>query len=406
MILTRSSTLRFASTLTQDTTPREAARALVEGVRRGLGNLAIDLACLFVSPQYGQYLQQLSTILRHDLRPHMLVGCTGEGVIGERKEIEGEPAATLWVAHMPGIHLAPLRISFSGLHDRFTLEEWPDSLPIRAERPVFMLFADPFSTPMQDVLTLVEDRFPEAIAIGGLAGGGQDLGENRLLLNDRVHDSGLVGVAIAGDISIRTVVSQGCRPIGERYMITKAEHNVIHELSGMAALTCLQNVFGSLTSDERTLAHRALHIGIAINEHRSRFERGDFLVRNLIGADQQTGAVVIGDVVQEGQTIQFQVRDAHSATEDLNLLLAAARGSKGASTLGALLFSCCGRGKGLFGCADHDISVVGDHFGRVPVSGFFAQGEIGPVGGRTFLHGYTASLALFGDPHTRTAADS
>ncbi|MGH7258692.1 MAG: FIST signal transduction protein [Nitrospiraceae bacterium] len=406
MILTRSSTLRFASTLTRDTEPRTAALALIDGVRRELGSHTIDLAVLFVSAQYGQHLHDLSAVLRRELNPRMLVGCTGEGVIGERKEVEAEPAATLWVAHMPGVHVAPLRLSFSGLHDRFTLEEWPDSLPTGAERPVFMLFADPFSTPMQDVLTLVEDRYPEAIAIGGLAGGGQDLGDNRLLLNERVHDSGLVGVAITGGISIRTVVSQGCRPIGERYMITKAEHNVVHELSGIPALTCLQNVFGSLTSDERALAHRALHIGIAIDEHRSRFDRGDFLVRNLIGADQQTGAVVIGDVAQEGQTVQFQVRDAQSATDDLNLLLAAARGRQGRSTLGALLFSCCGRGKGLFGCADHDISVVEEHFGQVPVSGFFAQGEIGPVGGRSFLHGYTASLALFGDPQTGTSADS
>jgi len=406
MILTRSSTLRFASTLTRDTEPGAAALALIDGVRRELGSHTIDLAFLFVSAQYGQHLRELTAVLRHELNPRILVGCTGEGVIGGRKEVEAEPAATLWVAHMPGVHVAPLRLSFSGLHDRFTLAEWPESLPTGAERPVFMLFADPFSTPMQDVLALVEDRYPEAIAIGGLAGGGQDLGDNRLLLNEQVHDSGLVGVAMTGDISIRTVVSQGCRPIGERYMITKADHNVVHELSSIPALTCLQNVFGSLTTDERALAHRALHIGIAIDEHRSRFDRGDFLVRNLIGADQQTGAVVIGDVVQEGQTVQFQVRDAQAATDDLNLLLAAARGTQERSALGALLFSCCGRGKGLFGCADHDISVVEEHFGHVPVSGFFAQGEIGPVGGRSFLHGYTASLALFCDPPTRTSANS
>ncbi|MET0516832.1 MAG: FIST N-terminal domain-containing protein [Nitrospiraceae bacterium] len=405
MILTRSSTLRFASTLTLDTEPGTAALALVDGVRRALGNHAIDLAILFVSAQYGRHLHTLSSALRQELNPRMLVGCTGEGVIGGRKEVEAEPAATLWAAHMPGVHIAPLRLSFSELHDRFTMEEWPDSLPTGGERPVFMLFADPFSTPMQEVLTLVEDRYPGAIAIGGLAGGGQDLGDNRLLLNEGVHNAGLVGVAITGNISIRTVVSQGCRPIGERYMITKAQHNVVHELSGIPALTCLQNVFGSLTNDEQALAHRALHIGIAIDEHRSRFDRGDFLVRNLIGADQQTGAVVIGDVVQEGQTVQFQVRDAQAATDDLNLLLAAARGQE-RSTLGALLFSCCGRGKGLFGCADHDISVVEDHLGHVPVSGFFAQGEIGPVGGRSFIHGYTASLALFGDPPPGTSANS
>jgi small ligand-binding sensory domain FIST len=230
-----------------------------------------------------------------------------------------------------------------------------------------------------------------------LAGGGQDAGENRLIFHDEVLAGGLVGVRLSGPIDIRPVISQGCRLIGDRYVVTKAEHNLIHELGGMPALQRLQAVFESLRGEDRRRAHRALHLGVVIDEQRNRLERGDFLVRNLVGADQTTGAVAIGDVVQEGQTVQFQLRDAQSASEDLNLLLASDRAAHRHPPLGALMFSCCGRGHGLFGRPNHDAAAVTEWLGPIPIAGFFAQGEIGPVGGRNFLHGYTASMALFAE---------
>jgi small ligand-binding sensory domain FIST len=359
---------------------------------------AVDVAVLFLSSDYADGIGRLVSAVRDRLSPRLLIGCTGEGVIGGGKEIETGAAAALWVAHLPRTSLIPLRLTFSSLHDRFTMAGWPDATEPGVDgTQVFLLFADPFSTPMQEVLPLLEDRYPGAIAIGGLAGGGREPGANRLVLNDEIHDAGLIGVALSGGVSVKTVVSQGCRPIGERYVVTKAEENVIHELSGMPALHRLQKAYQSLRTEERALAHRALHIGIAMDEHRERFDRGDFLVRNLIGADQETGAVVIGDIAQEGQTVQFHVRDGQSAHEDLKDLLAATRNAGPSPPRGALLFSCCGRGKGLFGRADHDVSVIENEVGRIPVAGFFAQGEIGPIGGRSFLHGYTASVALFGD---------
>ena len=180
--------------------------------------------------------------------------------------------------------------------------------------------------------------------------------------------------------------------------MTKAERNVIYELGGTPALDRLQAAFESLSEEERRIAHRALHVGVVIDEHHNRFERGDFLVRNLIGADRSSGSVAIGDVVREGQTVQFHVRDARSASEDLNLLLAAEQSRQARPTLGALVFSCCGRGQGLFGRPHHDVTAVRERVGDVPIAGFFAQGEIGPVGGSNFLHGYTASVALFSEP--------
>ena len=392
-----SATPRFASSLTYESDPLMAAETLSAGVSRDL-DAAADLAILFLSPHYNDGAGRLVSSIRDSLSPRLLVGCTGEGVIGTGKEIETGAAAALWVAHLPHTSLVPLRLTFSGVHDRFTMTGWPDAIHAASTPPpALILFADPFSTPTQELLPLLEDRYPGAIAIGGLAGGGREPGENRLILDDDIHDAGLVGVALSGGVSVKTVVSQGCRPIGERYIITKAEENVIHELGGMPALHRLQNVYQSLRSEERELAHRALHIGIAMDEHRERFDRGDFLVRNLIGADQETGAVVIGDVAQEGQTVQFHVRDGRSAHEDLKDLLAASRTVGSPPARGALLFSCCGRGKGLFGRADHDVSVIEDQMGPIPLAGFFAQGEIGPIGGRSFLHGYTASIALFGE---------
>ncbi|MGH7233813.1 MAG: FIST signal transduction protein, partial [Nitrospiraceae bacterium] len=311
---------------------------------------------------------------------------------------------TLWAAQLPNAYLTPIRLS-SGQDEEqpgFSIEGWPADLGRGRDQPVFLLLADPFSTPMDGVLSMIADKTPGSTAIGGLAGGGHDLGETRLLLNDEVYDGGLVGVAISGPVSIRTVVSQGCRPIGERYVITRAENNVIYELGGAPAMERLQAMFESLPPQEQALAQNALHLGIVIDEQRSRFERGDFLVRNLVGADRSSGSVAIGDLVKEGQSVQFHVRDAHSASEDLHLLLAASRSRHDKPPGGALIFSCCGRGRGLFGSPHHDVTVLRERAGNIPIAGFFAQGEIGPIGGANFLHGYTASVALFSETTDRS----
>ncbi|MEP7151890.1 MAG: FIST N-terminal domain-containing protein [Nitrospira sp.] len=398
MIVTPPSTLRFASALTRHGDAQAAANELVRAIRDQLGSSRIDAAFLFISAQHADQAEPLSDALRTALDPETFVGCTGEGIIATGREVETGPAATLWAAHLPGVAIQPLRLSFSSVHDQFSLHGWPEPDFAGEAAPVMLLFADPFSTPMQDVLTVIEERYPDARALGGLAGGGQDMGENRLFLDGQIYADGLVGVALSGNIIVRSVISQGCRPIGDRFIVTKAEHNVIQELGGVPALHCLQTVFGQLTTDERAQAQRALHIGIAMDEQRAHFSRGDFLIRNLIGADQQTGAIVIGDVVQEGQTVQFQVRDAQSADQDLHALLASSRITESSAPLGALLFSCCGRGKGLFGAPNHDAFALQKQLGDIPVAGFFAQGEVGPVGGRNFLHGYTASIAIFSEP--------
>jgi len=391
-------TLKFASAVSREQNSRAAGSAVAQVARRDLEGRQADLACLFFSPQYAESAKELVEAVRQELSPHRLIGCSGEGVIGGGEEIESAAAVTLWTASLPGVALTPFRLSADRDEYGISMTGWPEKFDESLERPSFLLLADPFSTPMDEVFSLIADRCHSAPAIGGLAGGGRDQGDNRMVLDGDVYDGGLVGVALSGPVAIRTVVSQGCRPIGERYMVTRAEHNVIHELSGIPALERLKAFFASLGDEEQHLAQRALHIGVVMDEQRNRFERGDFLVRNLIGADQRSGSVAIGDVAKEGQTVQFHLRDARSATEDLHLMLAAERARHPQPPLGALVFSCCGRGRGLFGRPHHDVSVLKERVGDVPTAGFFAQGEIGPVGGSNFLHGYTASVALFSEP--------
>lgn len=395
---TGSSRLKFSAAASQELDATEAGLALGQATKHRLGGLSPDLAFLFFSSHYAENVEELAAAVRRELAPRLLIGCSGEGIITDSEEIEATAAVALWTAHLPGVSLTPLRLSFNQDEEGFSIDGWPEELGKESERPTLILLADPFSTPMDEVLSLIADQCPGSIAVGGMAGGGHDLGQNRMLFNDEIYDGGLVGVAVAGPVGIRTVVSQGCRPIGERYVVTRAEKNIIHELGGMPALDRLQAMFESLSSEERNMAQHALHIGIVMDEQRNRFERGDFLVRNLIGADRSSGSVAIGDMVEEGQTVQFHVRDARSASEDLHLLLAAEKARRKHPPLGALMFSCCGRGRGLFGRPHHDITVFRERAGAVPVAGFFAQGEIGPVGGTNFLHGYTASVALFSEP--------
>ena len=225
--------------------------------------------------------------------------------------------------------------------------------------------------------------------IGGLASAAARPGGNRLALDGEVSSEGAVGVLLDG-ADVRTIVSQGCRPVGRPFVVTRGERNFVEELGGQPALRRLQDCVTEMTEDDRALMRAGLHIGLVVDEHKPDFGRGDFLVRGVLGADQQSGSIAVGDHVTVGQTVQFHVRDAGAADEDLRALLA------GAEAEAALLFTCNGRGRHLFGVPDHDAGVVEALLGPIPVAGAFCAGEIGPVGGRNFLHGFTASLALFG----------
>ena len=268
--------------------------------------------------------------------------------------------------------------------------EWPDVPPgTRA----LVAFADPFTFPPDAFLRWAQQRHPGMVVSGGLASGAARPGANRLLLDGAVHTDAAVGIALGGDVDVRALVSQGCRPVGEPFVVTAADGNLITELAGAPPVERLREVYASAGSRDRALMESGLHLGVVIDEYAEQHERGGFLVRAVLGAQRGTGALAVGDVVAVGQTVQFHVRDADSADEDLRALLD--RFAPG-SPAGALLFTCNGRGARLFGAPDHDAALVRETLGDVPLAGFFAAGEFGPVGGRSHLHGFTASLLALG----------
>jgi small ligand-binding sensory domain FIST len=386
--------------VSRETDSRRASQEVSKAVREVLNTGPIDLAFLFFSPHFSEDVETIVKTIQEELAPRVLLGCMGEGVIAKTEEFEELPVVTLWAATMPNVELVPFHLHLNDEgQEGDQLRGWPDQWTSEDASPTVVMLADPFSTPVEEFFAQMDQRCPGAPAIGGVASGGQDVGENRLILNGKVLYGGVVGVAISGAISIRTVVSQGCKPIGERYVVTKADRNIVYELGGLPTLERLQATLDLLGSEGGRKAALALQLGVAFDEHQANFDRGDFLIRGLIGADQNSGGVAVSDIIKEGQTVQFHLRDAQAASEELNLLLAKSRVDFADETpKGVLLFSCNGRGRNFFNQPHHDIETVLNRTGEVPVAGFFAGGEIGPVGGQNFIHGYTASIAIFSEP--------
>lgn len=389
--------LRFAAALSTRT---ETAAAIAEVCEQAVQQLGAtpDLAVVFVSHDHGPDFAPLVAEIRRRTGARHLIGCTGESIVGGAREIEGEPALSLWLAALPGVTLAPMRLTFERTPDGGTLAGWRDDLPARWPAGAALLaLGEPFSFPVELLLDRVSDEQPGAPVVGGMASGAHSPGGNAVFLDDQVFDAGAVAVLVHGPVRVRSIVSQGCRPIGRTFVVTRAEQNVIHELGGMPALAQLQEVFAELTDAEQQTARSGVHLGRVINEYQDTFARGDFLVRNVMGADAQSGAIAVGDYVRVGQTVQFHIRDAESADDDLRQLLTEAKTSGGAALAG-LLFTCNGRGTRLFDAPHHDAGACREVLGELPLAGFFAQGELGPVGGRNFIHGFTASVALFERP--------
>jgi small ligand-binding sensory domain FIST len=375
---------RYASALSEHESADIAATDVARGVLGEIG-AAPDLAALFVTPPHADAFGEIADVIRSVLEPRTLLGATAVAVIGPRREVEATPGVALFAARL---HSAPVPVRFhtipasEGVQIASTVGDFGDARSL-------VLVADPFTFPVDALLHGLGDSTPHLSVIGGLASAATRPGGNRLVLDDDVYGDGAVGVLLAEDVSTEMVVSQGCRPIGSPYVVTKAEGNVIYELAGRPALERLVTMLEQLRPDDSMLASRGLHCGLVVDERKEHFARGDFLIRAVVGADRTSGAVVVGDVAPVGSTVQFQVRDAASADEDLHELLRDRRAG------GALLFSCNGRGRHLFGRPDHDATVVADLVGVHAMAGMFCAGEFGPVGGRNAVHGFTASLALF-----------
>jgi len=374
-------------------TASDARAAGIEAAQRArepLGGAAPTLALLLVSPHHARNAAQLLDVVRDRAQPDALVGCVAEAVIAGRREIERDPAVVVWLAQLPQppetFHMEFLRTADGGIFGGYRFD------PTGSE--LHLLLPDPYTFPTHYLFEHLNRHAPETTVMGGLASGADAPGLTTLFCDDTVFAQGAAGVRLPG-LRVRPVVSQGCRPIGSPYTITGSEGSVITSLAGRPPLHLLEQIVAGLPAHEQVLVSRGLHVGIAIDEHKAELGRGDFLIRAITGADETTGALSVGDFVDVGTTVQFQVRDAATADEDLRHALLSARVA--GKPIGALLFTCNGRGTRMFDRPDHDAGMINELLNGVPVAGFFAAGELGPVGGKNFLHGFTASMALFDD---------
>ena len=380
--------MAFAAALSEHPLPTHATGEVVGEVLERLGE-GPDLAILFVAAAHTGVMEDIASTVRHLLRPNVLIGCTAGTVVGAGREVEEQPAISLWAGRIPTVvahRLAAVRTPDGAAITGFPR---PDDLP--PDAAAVIVLADPYTFPSEEFLVGLREQVGVQLpVIGGLASAARGPGGNRLVLDGHVLGDGAVAVVLGG-VDVETVVSQGCRPIGDPMVVTSGEGSMINELAGRNALERVQDVLRSLSPDEITLAQQGLHLGRVIDERKVEFERGDFLVRNVLGADRSTGAVAIGDEIEIGATVQLHIRDAESADEDLRQLLDGRRAD------GALLFTCNGRGTHLFGDDDHDATIVTETLDGAPLAGMSCAGELGPVGGRSFLHGFTASLLLLRD---------
>jgi len=356
-----------------------------------------DLAFVFLSPHHQEGAGDIAAAIQERLAVRCVLGCTGEAIAGNDREVEDGPALSLWLGSWPrGVELAPFRLELEQTPDGYSLLGWPDALmQANPEQDAVLLLADPFTFPIDTFLNRMNEDHNKLRVMGGMASGGREPGQSRLILGAQALDSGAVGVVVQGPVTIRSIVSQGCRPIGQHMVITRAHENFIHELGGQAPLSRLRQLWDELSARDQKLFQQGVHVGRVINEYQGEFQRGDFLVRNVMGIDRESGALAITDRVRVGQTVQFHVRDAQTADEDLRALLQMGMIAHERPPAGALLFTCNGRGTRLFDTANHDASTVRTEAGDIPLAGFFAQGELGPVGGQNFIHGFTASVVLF-----------
>ncbi len=373
-------------------------RSRVEQARGRLPGERADLALIFVTPPLIPQIREINELVQVHARASLLAGCSAPGVIGQSEEIEHGAAIAILLLSLPGAHFTPMRFTGADVDEANGPGWWHAHTGVGADSSRgWLVFADPHSLDAERWLRQWNEAYPRIPTLGGLAGGTPGSEDTTLFLNQEVFTDGGIGISIRGSVRLEPIISQGCTPIGRAWTITAAERNFIQRIGNLPALTVLQDTFNSLPDPEKARANGNIFVGLAVDEYLEEHRRGDFLVRNLLGADPNRGVVAVGAQVRVGQTLQFQFRDGTAATEDFSALLSQTRMRLASDRIIACcLCSCAGRGEGLFGRRHHDTGLVQDHLGGLlPLAGFFCNGEIGPIGNRNHLHGYTASLALF-----------
>lgn len=404
--------MKWASALST----RASLEAAIEDVTKQAKDLLqapADVGIVFISSAFASEYPRFMPLLQERLSVPALIGCSGGGIVGVNafgrvREVEEDAALSLTLAHLPDVQVKAFHLSTEELPDLDAPPDaWIDLVGVSPQdQPQFILLSDPASQGINELLQGLDFAYPGAVKVGGLASVSPVSGRGGLFSNFQRHRGGVVGLALSGNILLEAIVAQGCRPIGQPYRVVEGERNVLLQLEEQAddvscglvrtPLEALQALIQTLSEEERALAQRSLFVGIAQNAFKQNLEQGDFLIRNLLGVDPRTGAIAIGDRVRSGQRIQFHLRDARASAEDLRTLLQHYQiQSQGqlAAPVGALMFSCMGRGEGLYHEPDFDSSLFNEYV-PVPVSGFFCNGEIGPIAGSTFLHGYTSVFGI------------
>ena len=390
--------MKWASALSEQTAFTDAIEECIGLVRQQLGDSSPHLAVVFASSHHAEDYERLPQLIRENLDSTLVLGCSGGGIIGNGQEVEQRPAVSITAAHLPDVNLVGFHLEGDTLPDLDAgPDAWEEVVQVSpSQEPHFVLLADAFSFPVQNLLLGLDYAFERSAKIGGLASGGQESRQNALFLGDQVYSSGAVGVALHGNIAVDTVVAQGCRPIGKPMRITESRRNLLVELDGQPPVSVLRDLFQGLNERDRGLMRHSLFLGVVMDQFIEEPKHGDFLIRNVMGMDERNGVLSIGETLKEGQLVQFHLRDSETSTEDLTAVLERyAADNRENQVHGALLFSCMGRGQYLYGRPDHDSELFRDKLGTVPLGGFFCNGEIGPVGGTTFLHGYTSSFGIF-----------
>jgi small ligand-binding sensory domain FIST len=388
--------MQWLSRLSHEPGLEQAILEITASGQSELGGPA-DLIFLFASEHYRAGFDELPARVRASLGGGVLIGCSASGVIAGDEEVEFQPALGLIAGRLPDAvaqcwHIEASDLAPDTMHSRKCAQLAQDT-----SRPAqFIILADPFSFPAEQLLHSLESGFASATIAGGLASGGQAPGKIALFMNDDTFRSGALMLSLSGNIEMDTAVAQGCRPIGSPLFVTAHRDGVILALDGHPPLEIVNALYEQADERDRALLRQSLFVGIAMQPDHTRYDQGDFLIRNIVAADQTSGAIQVSARLQPNQVVQFHLRDAETSAEDLDHVLSRTRDhSSQHMPEAALLFSCTGRGRGLYGQPGHDSGRFHDHLGPVPLGGFFCNGEIGPVQGKTFLHGYTSAFALF-----------
>jgi small ligand-binding sensory domain FIST len=379
----------FASALSEHPITALATGEVAGAVLEAIGPYP-DFVVITVTRSHAGALEDIVSTISAVLQPLAVLGCAAESVVGVGREVEETPAISVWagrVGPLAQIAMVATRLA----DDTWHFGGWPE--PLSFEPTTLVLLADPFTFPIDAFVEWVDEKRPGLNVVGGNVSGGRGPGGNRLVIGDRVLSSGAVGVLIGAGVDIETVVSQGCRPYGQALTVTKADRNIIFEVAGQPALECMvEQIKSGLGPGEIAgIESSGLFVGRLVDDYVDEPGNGDYLVRSVVGIDRTTGAVAVDEHVALGSTIRFHLRDESSAHDELIGLLATR------SADGVLAFTCNGRGTRLFDVADHDARTLEHTVGPIPLGGLFAAGEIGPIGGKNFVHNFTASMALFRD---------